>query len=802
MRQTVAAAASLTTGAAALFLGGAARAAIVAPSDFPPGVGLATTAYTFQFAGENREGTAAAIALNAAESKSHTGGYPFQATTPDANPASAAYGTVTCPKTLVLAADDTPADALAAAGLYGKTAVVLQDTAGKSATFDTKGAALVLTQSGREGATQLDTTTNAAIARIKTACAGAINGIVLGGTAAIPASVLDQFKAPLAAVARIAGLDRDDTARAIAVAVAGATGAALPTVTYFATPTSFGSTTGSSSLAKTVFLAEDQTGADALAVGAVAARLGVPVLLTSSQTLPQATANALTSLAPHNILVLGGQAAIADSVVATAKGFAAPGATAIRVFGANRYATGIAIAEQLLNLYPDYVTSMGANAYSDQLFGLARDEGSAAAGTHVGWPDALASAYYLAGLEGTSAPTRTVPAVNKSRVNEGGMTSTAANLTPVVCGAAGTKCSPAVPLLLTTGSSLVPEVDAYLKAMYPSGGAYKTGANPTGANDAGFGFVFGGSAAVSLDALAGMSSDLSGQTYNAATATDVAPVLTQTGVFYTTISLASFTGQLAGTTASFVGTAAAKPDPSVAKVCAMPGALGGVAGIEAVNDQRSFVATNPVDYYGTTVAYPATSALGSCVDLTTAPVASTKSAATFYGVSLSGNATPPVSIGYTPALTLNVQALGNGPSGNTDSGSIFSAIASGSSETETITYTAIPLQMTSYKGTSISGATADLTLKLTRTKAANSKDVISWTGSLTVLNGTTHVFQAGITQGITDVTPASTGSISSPLNLLGVYAAPGLGAIALTVSPPVVPGSVPQASSIQVSGNA
>lgn len=805
LRTALAAGASLSL-IAGLSVG--AHAAVVPPIPFPAGVGLATTAYTLQFFGDNREGTAAAIAINAATSKVKSGGYPFQAATPNADPSSASYGPATCPKTLVLAADDKPADALAAAGLYGTATLTLTDSTGKAATFDTKGAVLLLTQSGREGASQLDTTTNAAIGRIKAGCSGTINGIVLGGTVALPDSVLDQFKAQLGSVARIAGIDRDDTARAIATAVAGSGGAALPTIHYFPAPSTFGPPTASSStLTKTVFLAEDQTGADALAVGAVASRLGVPVLLSGTDALPQATANALGALAPHNIVVLGGTSAISDSVIASAKGFAGSGSTAIRIFGANRYATSVAIAEQLFNLYPDYVSAVGANAYSDQLFGLARDEGSEATGTHVGWPDALASAYYLASLAGTGAPARNAAPVEKSRTNDGSGTDKVTDLTPSACGGTGSKCSPFTPLLTTMGSALSPEIDSYLKAMYPAGGAFKTGSTPTGTNDGGFGFVFGGSAAVSANALQLMAIDLSGQTYAPSSATDLAPRMPAGSVFYTQASLANFVGGAAPTagTATFAGPAASAMSPApTPKVCVMPGGASGVAGIDALNDQGGFVTTNPVDYFGPTAAFIPGTSLGSCIDLTMATPASKNDAATVFGSSLSGNVTPPVFINYLPAQTLEVRALGNSPQGvSTNAGSVFTAIPSGaSSETETLTYTAIPMASATYKGTSISGATGDLTIVLTRAKGQNSKDIVTWTGTFTLKNGATSVFSAAIAQGMTDQAPATGAAIQAPINLLGLYSAPGLGALVLTVNPAVVPTTSPSVSNIEASGNA
>ena len=58
-----------------------ALAASFSPSYFPAGAGFDGNAYSLQFSGANREGTAATIALDEALAGSPTDGYPFSSTT-------------------------------------------------------------------------------------------------------------------------------------------------------------------------------------------------------------------------------------------------------------------------------------------------------------------------------------------------------------------------------------------------------------------------------------------------------------------------------------------------------------------------------------------------------------------------------------------------------------------------------------------------------------------------------------------------------------------------------------------------
>lgn len=80
---------------------------------------------------------------------------------------------------------------------------------------------------------------------------------------------------------------------------------------------------------------------DALALAAVSARIGAPVLFVTRDAVPLATAATLVALAPGEIIVAGGRAVVSDET------YIALGATE-RWFGKNRYATAVAVAENAI----------------------------------------------------------------------------------------------------------------------------------------------------------------------------------------------------------------------------------------------------------------------------------------------------------------------------------------------------------------------------------------------------------------------------------------------------------------------
>ncbi len=173
--------------------------------------------------------------------------------------------------------------------------------------------------------------------------------VVVGG----PAAVSDGIAAQLAAYApvrRIAGPDRYATA----AAVSASTFAPGVAVAYVATGRNF---------------------PDALSGGALAGATGVPLLLVDGlgPTLPPATATELARLHPARIVVLGGPAAVSDSIAAALGAYG----SVTRLWGADRFATSAAISAAFPPGAPAAYVATGAD-FPDALAGTAaaaRDHG-------------------------------------------------------------------------------------------------------------------------------------------------------------------------------------------------------------------------------------------------------------------------------------------------------------------------------------------------------------------------------------------------------------------------------------------
>ncbi|MCU1484696.1 MAG: N-acetylmuramoyl-L-alanine amidase [Actinomycetia bacterium] len=149
--------------------------------------------------------------------------------------------------------------------------------------------------------------TQAELARLKPA-----RIVLVGGTSVIGADVQAALTPLAAKVERVAGADRAGTAAMLSAATFQP---GVPVV-YVVNGTGF---------------------ADGLVAGAAAAATSGPVLLTGRDALPAATADELARLKPAKVVVVGGSAAVADSVVK------ALGAS--RLAGADRYETAAVVAE-------------------------------------------------------------------------------------------------------------------------------------------------------------------------------------------------------------------------------------------------------------------------------------------------------------------------------------------------------------------------------------------------------------------------------------------------------------------------
>ncbi len=93
-----------------------------------------------------------------------------------------------------------------------------------------------------------------------------------------------------------------------------------------------------------VYIATGEGFADALSAAPAAAHDSAPLLLTTQATLPAVVQSELVRLAPSTIIVVGGEAAVSAAVVSQLQGLSFT-PTVTRIFGADRYATSRAIAE-------------------------------------------------------------------------------------------------------------------------------------------------------------------------------------------------------------------------------------------------------------------------------------------------------------------------------------------------------------------------------------------------------------------------------------------------------------------------
>jgi hypothetical protein len=82
---------------------------------------------------------------------------------------------------------------------------------------------------------------------------------------------------------------------------------------------------------------------DALAAGGPAAASGRPILLTTRDSIPAPTQQALTELGVTSTVVVGGATAVSDATMALMPG-------AHRIAGVDRYATAVAISDTFSGL--------------------------------------------------------------------------------------------------------------------------------------------------------------------------------------------------------------------------------------------------------------------------------------------------------------------------------------------------------------------------------------------------------------------------------------------------------------------
>lgn len=159
--------------------------------------------------------------------------------------------------------------------------------------------------------------------------------VVLGGPGAVSSGVAASLQAYTSQpVTRLAGADRFSTAAAVSAATFG------PGVA-------------------SAFVATGRNFPDALSAGPAAVLADGPVLLTETNSLPQATRDELARLAPQRIFVLGGSAAVSDGVAAALQAYTSQ--PIARLAGADRFATSATISATFFNRPPSAYLATGLN---------------------------------------------------------------------------------------------------------------------------------------------------------------------------------------------------------------------------------------------------------------------------------------------------------------------------------------------------------------------------------------------------------------------------------------------------------
>jgi putative cell wall-binding protein len=196
---------------------------------------------------------------------------------------------------------------------------------------------------------------------------GATHALILGGTGVVPSVVSSQLAAagvPAGNIARIAGTNRYDTSAKIAARLKAELGGGAVTEAFIATGENF---------------------PDALAASGLAAKMGAPVLLVQTGSIPSQTAGALAALGVTDTIVLGGTSAVSATVYNRLP-------SPMRLAGTNRFATAAAVASWALDgsgagFAPDQViVATGSNfpdALSSGVLGAAKSSATVLVNTDV-----------------------------------------------------------------------------------------------------------------------------------------------------------------------------------------------------------------------------------------------------------------------------------------------------------------------------------------------------------------------------------------------------------------------------------
>ena len=183
------------------------------------------------------------------------------------------------------------------------------------------------------------------------------NVVIVGGTAAVPDAVQTAIEGlgSRPDVTRVSGADRYATAAQIGSELGG------PNPTWC----------GSTQTAAILVNGGDAGRADAIVAGPLAFRLGLPVLLTTADELPEATSAFLTDNKVERVVVIGGATAVSAGVMNTLIEDVGV-VNAQRISGGTAAATSVAVAKEMLgncsdvlDTNPDLVALVNREAVAD-----------------------------------------------------------------------------------------------------------------------------------------------------------------------------------------------------------------------------------------------------------------------------------------------------------------------------------------------------------------------------------------------------------------------------------------------------
>jgi hypothetical protein len=524
-----------------------------------------------RFSGPDRYQTSLSIALSLRGSGTFPFGTPDPSSDGAPNLANAEgwWGAGTCPKSVLIVAGDTPADALSAASLSDPTgkstepylrrsssADPLFDPVGGFSRVDTFAAPILVTASARSGATGLSPATRLAVQDLRNGgCRTVRQAIIIGGPEAISLKVDEELVSiGINEVFRVFGNNRFSTAANVAL---GLGTDAIPEETsscydgsvidgnarmsFYANSVVEWRRSASECelLGRTVVLTDGNTGADALAAGWWTSFWQVPVLLhDGTSSLPQATVVALQSMNISNIVILGGTSRVSDRVALAA--VAITGAELRRVAGTDRYETSIAMAEYFGGWWE---TGRG-DEFSSSLVCIAASSGSGK--NSQGWADALSAGVWCGNASGSAAnpgaPQRALGPVRGGN--------------PSLASIPSRPTHDAVPvILIPTRANRLPDsvTNFFTRTFQPADSWCSSVSSVAGCAAPGFGVVFGGNSVISSAIAAQISSLVSGGTTTANEATSAQ----LTDVFVTELEMSPVYHQWAG--------------PGALKVCATRG---------------------------------------------------------------------------------------------------------------------------------------------------------------------------------------------------------------------------------------